>query len=171
MTTLPNDLLACLREHDQEHVLLDWDALDSDARAALVYQLAAIDFVQLEALRKHVSPPGALPERFRPISVTPAAFTDDEKARGSDALRNGKVAALLVAGGQGSRLGMLQPKGLFPAAPLSGMSLYQLHAEKVFALSCRYQRPIPFLVMTSPATDLPTRAFFAEKEHFNLVPD
>ncbi len=171
MTSPPAELVAQLQQLGQGHVLLDWEALDNDSRAALVQQLAAIDFVQLETLRKDASAPAAIPERFTPIPVTPATFTAEEKARGADALRRGKVAALLVAGGQGSRLGSLQPKGLFPAAPLSAVSLYQLHAEKVFAISCRYQHAVPFLVMTSPATDLPTRGFFAEHEHLNFAPD
>lgn len=172
MTSPPNDLLTRLRASEQEHVLLDWDSLDNDARATFVRQLAAIDFAQLAALRARVNTSAdAMPANFAPPHVTPAAFTAEEKARGADALQRGKIAALLVAGGQGTRLGALQPKGMFPAAPISGASLYQLHAEKVFAMGCRYTHKLPFLVMTSPATDAPTRAFFAEHEHFSLVPD
>src|SRR5262249_21170237 len=49
--------------------------------------------------------------------------------------------------------------------------LYQIHAEKVLATSRRYRRPVPFLVMTSPATDEPTRAFFTEHRNFGLRAD
>ena len=172
MTSPPAELVAHLRAHEQEHVLHGWESLDNDARTAFVSQLESLDFAELATLREHASAAsGALPEHFEPVPITPAAFTTEEKERGADALRRGKVAALLVAGGQGSRLGSLQPKGLFPAAPLSGASLYQLHAEKVFALSCRYQRAIPFLVMTSSATDAATRAFFAENPHLHSEPD
>lgn len=170
MTSPPATLLARLEKANQAHVVRDWGALDATARAALVAQLDALDFAQLDALRA-AKPADALPARFGPVPVTPAAYTAEEKARGAEALRAGKVAALLVAGGQGTRLGSLQPKGLFPGAPLSGAPLYQLHAEKLFALSCRYGRAIPFLVMTSPATDAPTRAFFAEHAHLHSAPD
>lgn len=170
MTSPPLTLRARLEQANQAHVLRDWDALDADARAALVAQLEAIDFAQLEVLRG-AKPADAVPTGLGPVPITPAAYTAEEQALGADALRAGKVAALLVAGGQGSRLGSLQPKGLFPAAPLSGAPLYQLHAEKVFALSCRYKRAVPFLVMTSPATDGPTREFFAANPHLSFEPD
>ncbi|MBM3979097.1 MAG: UDPGP type 1 family protein [Planctomycetes bacterium] len=170
MPSPPPTLLARLEKANQAHVLRDWGALDDAARAALVAQIEGIDFAQLDALRG-AKPADALPARFAPVPVTPAAYTAEEKARGAEALRAGKVAALLVAGGQGTRLGSLQPKGLFPGAPLSGAPLYQLHAEKLFALSCRYRRAIPFLVMTSPATDAPTRAFFDENAHLHYAPD
>jgi UDP-N-acetylglucosamine/UDP-N-acetylgalactosamine diphosphorylase len=158
-----------LQRHGQEHLLHGWEALDADTCARLYRQLAAIDFAELETLRQQATkPPEAAPEHIAPVPITPAEFTATEKARGESALRRGEVAALLVAGGQGSRLGALQPKGTFPAAAVSGASLYQIHAEKVLAVSRRYGAPVPFLVMTSPATDEPTRAFFARHANFGL---
>jgi UDP-N-acetylglucosamine/UDP-N-acetylgalactosamine diphosphorylase len=137
-----------------------------------VRELTVIDFGHLDSLRHQaLNPPDAVPADIQPVPITPAAYTDDEKARGAEAIRRGEVAALLVAGGQGSRLGVLQPKGTFPAGAVSGASLYQIHAEKVLAVSRRYERPVPFLVMTSPATDEPTRAFFAEHRDFGLHAD
>jgi UDP-N-acetylglucosamine/UDP-N-acetylgalactosamine diphosphorylase len=90
------------------------------------------------------------------------------RQRGEEALRLGEVAVLLVAGGQGSRLGFDHPKGMFPVGPVTGKTLFQIHAEKVLALGRRYGRLPPFLVMTSPATDAETRAFFAEHSFFGL---
>jgi UDP-N-acetylglucosamine/UDP-N-acetylgalactosamine diphosphorylase len=172
MTSAHPELVARLRQHGQEHALHGWDALDADTRAKLHMQLSAIDFAELETLRQQAArPPDAVPADIEPVPITPAAFTAEEKARGADALRRGEVAALLVAGGQGSRLGALQPKGMFPAGVISGASLYQIHAEKVLAASRRYGRAVPFLVMTSPATDEQTRAFFAEHRNFGLRGD
>lgn len=89
---------------------------------------------------------------------------------GEAALSRGEVAVLLVAGGQGSRLGFDRAKGIFPVGPVSGKSLFQLHAEKVLALSRRYGKPVPFLIMTSHATHDETVAFFAENGDFGLAP-
>ena len=83
----------------------------------------------------------------------------------------GAIAVLVVAGGQGSRLGFEHPKGMFPVGPVSGKSLFQLHAEKVLATARRYGKPLPYLVMTSPATDAETRQFFTEHRHFGLSPE
>jgi UDP-N-acetylglucosamine/UDP-N-acetylgalactosamine diphosphorylase len=164
------ELLTRLQRHGQDHALHGWAELDGATRAELIRQLHAIDFEHLESLRTQTAAqPDAVPADLEPVPITPAAFTAEEVARGVRALRAGAVAALLVAGGQGTRLGVLQPKGTFPTAPLSGASLYQLHAEKVLALSRRYGRPVPLLVMTSPATDGQTRAFFAEHNDFGLA--
>jgi UDP-N-acetylglucosamine/UDP-N-acetylgalactosamine diphosphorylase len=75
---------------------------------------------------------------------------------------------LVVAGGQGSRLGFEHPKGMFSVGPVSRKSLFQIHAEKVLALGRRYGKQPPFLVMTSPATDAETRQYFADNNYFGL---
>ncbi|MCI0700518.1 MAG: UTP--glucose-1-phosphate uridylyltransferase, partial [Planctomycetia bacterium] len=170
MTTLPSDLATRLRAHNQEHILRAWDSLEPSARAELAKQLSAFDFAELESLRKQAhQPPEPLPEGIEPIPITPPAFTKEERARGEEALSRGEVAALLVAGGQGTRLGSLVPKGMFPAGPVSESPLYEIHAHKVLATSKRYKRAVPFLVMTSPATDSQTREFFSEHRNFGLA--
>lgn len=90
---------------------------------------------------------------------------------GDDAYRRGRVGVLMVAGGEGTRLGFAGPKGCFPLAPHSGKSIYQLQAEKVVSLSRRVGRVVPFLVLTSPATDAETRAFFEQNGRFGLAAD
>jgi UDP-N-acetylglucosamine/UDP-N-acetylgalactosamine diphosphorylase len=171
MTDLPPELHARLQRHGQEHVLRGWAALDAVTRARLIDQLSAIDFEQLATLRVQASAQSeTVPAGIGPVPITPARFTAEEVARGEHALRSGAVAALLVAGGQGTRLGVLQPKGTFPAGAVSGAPLFQIHAEKVLAVSRRYGRAVPLLVMTSPATDEQTRAFFEEHHHFGLPP-
>jgi UDP-N-acetylglucosamine/UDP-N-acetylgalactosamine diphosphorylase len=170
--TVPPELLARLRAHGQEHLLLGWESLTAAERDELVKHLTRIDFAELDSLRRQAAlPPPPLPENIAPVPITPPTYTPEERARGVEALRRGEVAALLVAGGQGSRLGALQPKGMFPAAPVTGATLYQLHAEKVLALSRRYGFPVPLLVMTSPATDEQTQAFFEEQGNFGLGKD
>jgi len=78
------------------------------------------------------------------------------------------VGVVLVAGGQGTRLGYNHPKGMFPIGPVSGKSLFQIHVEKVLAASRRYRAPIPLCLMTSPATHDETLEFFARNGRFGL---
>jgi UDP-N-acetylglucosamine/UDP-N-acetylgalactosamine diphosphorylase len=87
---------------------------------------------------------------------------------GERAFRAGAVAFLVVAGGQGTRLGFDHPKGMYPIGPISGKSLFQLHSEKIVALQRRFGKPLPFLVMTSPATHDETVGFFDEHGRFGL---
>lgn len=172
MLHAPPDLLHRLAAHGQGHALAGWDALSPDARAALVAQLAGLDLAELAALyRRKDEPHAALPPRDRiaPIRVEPAEAPPAARAAGEDALRRGEVAALLVAGGQGTRLGSDRPKGMYPVGPVSGASLFRVHAEKVLALSRKYGKPVPLLVMTSPATHAETEAYFAEQRNFGLA--
>ena len=169
---VPDPLDRLLRGRGQEHVLAGWDALLPARRVAFAAELDALDFDDLEALfARRDEAAAVLPprDRIRPIPVEEPS--DAARATGEAALRRGELAALVVAGGQGSRLGFTQPKGLFPVGPVSGATLFSIHAEKVLALSNRYGKPVPLLVMTSPATHDETVAYFAAERHFGLNPE
>lgn len=171
MIHAPTDLIHRLKLHNQEHTVAQWVSLSSQQRAELIANLAAIDFAELESLfARKAEAQSALPprEQIAPLPVEPAACVSQMSAMGEAALRSGEVAVLLVAGGQGTRLGFDKPKGLFPVGPISGASLFQIHAEKVLAISRRYKRPVPFLVMTSHATHDETVTFFREHSNFGL---
>ncbi len=173
MVTVPADLRQRLQKTGQEHVLAWWDRLADPEREGLLAQLRAIDLDQLARLyaRRDHSFVVPRPEQIQPINVVrPEEINPDARRRGEEALRRGEVAALVVAGGQGSRLGFDHPKGMFAIGPVSNKTLFQIHAEKVLALGRRYGKPVPFLIMTSPATNAETRAFFAEHRFFGLDP-
>lgn len=172
MTHVPPEILHRLKIHGQGHVLADWDSLTPAARAAFVGQLAGIDLTELEALyARKDEPHTVLParEEIAPLPVEPADVGADMRAVGEAALRCGEAAALVVAGGQGSRLGFEKPKGMFPVGPVSNASLFQIHAEKVLALSRKFGKTVPLLVMTSPATHADTQAYFREHQFFGLA--
>jgi UDP-N-acetylglucosamine/UDP-N-acetylgalactosamine diphosphorylase len=174
MLHIPTDLHERLHEFNQEHVLAGWDQLDVERRAHLVGQLQALDFDLLRRLYDRRDVTNAVPaeQRIAPLpNALPDAEDADARRIGEEALSRGQVAALVVAGGQGSRLGFEQPKGMYAIGPVSGKSLFQLHAEKVLSRSRKYGVHIPFLVMTSHATHAATEAYFAENELFGLDPD
>jgi UDP-N-acetylglucosamine/UDP-N-acetylgalactosamine diphosphorylase len=172
MLHVPPALLHRLAFHRQEHLIHGWDDLTVPQRTELVGQLAGIDFAELEALYlRRTEPHTVLPprERIAPLPVAPPQASPRERGLGEEAICKGEVAALLVAGGQGSRLGFDKPKGMFPIGPVSNASLFRIHAEKVLALSRRHGTAIPLLVMTSPATHADTEAFFREQRFFGLA--
>jgi UDP-N-acetylglucosamine/UDP-N-acetylgalactosamine diphosphorylase len=80
------------------------------------------------------------------------------------------VAAFLVAGGQGTRLGYSGPKGKFRISPIKEKSLFQLHAEKILAMSRKYRANIPWYIMTSDTNHQETVDFFETCEYFGLNP-
>ena len=83
-------------------------------------------------------------------------------------LAEGRVATLVVAGGQGTRLGHPGPKGTFPIGPVSERSLFALQAQRIRGIERRSGQRMPWIVMTSDDTDRATRASFAAADHFGL---
>ncbi len=167
-----NTIRQKLQNHQQEHVLAWWDHLEQQERASLLEQLGRIDFEELKELYKIRDQKQDLPtaERIAPLPrpEEDAVGRGQDRQRGEEEFRAGRVAFLVVAGGQGSRLGFEHPKGMYPIGPVSGKSLFQIHAEKIVALRRRYGAALPFLLMTSPATDHETRDFFREHQYFGL---
>jgi UDP-N-acetylglucosamine/UDP-N-acetylgalactosamine diphosphorylase len=171
MAAFSAELQQRLRTHGQEHILA-WSERWNDAqRTTLLDDLQTINLDQLAELYSQRGKSYALPspERIQPAPVIRLDGDDREARRlGGEALARGEVAALVVAGGQGTRLGFDHPKGMFAVGPVSKKSLFQVHAEKVLALRRRHGKPIPFLVMTSHATEAETKPFFEEHRYFGL---
>lgn len=177
---MKEELVALLTGHGQEHLLAFWDELDDTRRESLAAEVRKIDFAainrafegrndQIEVLAsigRAVDPPA-----FRLDPKNNRFSPDRARKRGAEALANGEVGVILVAGGQGTRLGFDHPKGMFPIGPVSENSLFQIHVEKILAAGRRYGKPIPLCLMTSPATDEETRRFFDGHDRFGLRED
>jgi UDP-N-acetylglucosamine/UDP-N-acetylgalactosamine diphosphorylase len=163
---------------DQQHLLRFYDSLSPEQRATLDRHLNALEPAYIRDLvDKQIKTKAtvALPADIKPVAAYPnkpdaqrrALYSDAEK-RGHDLLRQGKVAAFLVAGGQGTRLGYDGPKGEFPVTPIRNKPLFQVFAEQLIAHSREYGRPIPWYIMTSDVNDAATKAFFAKHDYFGL---
>lgn len=92
-------------------------------------------------------------------------------------IAQGRVAMVVLAGGQGTRLGSSLPKGLYDIGLPSGKSLFQLQAEKILAIkslarksdqTVLHQASLPYYVLTSEATEQATREYFASHGFFGL---
>ena len=127
----PEDLRRKLTRYGQEHILRRWSELDPRRAQSAVGQLQALDLgaacrARRDAAAEAGAPPDdALVDRARravpPSSIVRLPQTAEERNRweqarqaGEELLRAGKVGAILVAGGQGTRLGFDKPKGMFP---------------------------------------------------------
>jgi UDP-N-acetylglucosamine/UDP-N-acetylgalactosamine diphosphorylase len=163
-------LRATLAEHGQEQLLRFWDELDGDGRARLEHDLRSLDLDLLDelvvTLVQDTQPPIDV-EGLEPVLPAPPPSPEDI-AEGEAALRGGEVAVVVVAGGQGTRLGFDGPKGCYPIGPVSDRSLFQIHCEKIAALGVRHGRTPPLYVMTSDENHEPTARFLAEHRNFGL---
>jgi UDP-N-acetylglucosamine/UDP-N-acetylgalactosamine diphosphorylase len=169
------EIRARVTRQGQQHLLAFWDELTPPQRAELTADLDAIDFELVAELADsaagadhtgRLSPPKCLPAE--PIDSEQQRLYDDARRRGEELISAGKVAALVVAGGQGTRLGFDGPKGAFPASPIKKKPLFQLFAESLLASRERFGAPIRWYVMTSPTNDQTTKDFFAAHGHFGL---
>jgi len=177
MTSATRDKLKSI---GQEHVLRFYDKLDNAVQQKLDGQLAAqdLDYIQqLADTQVKVKASLELPLEIKPVSAFPhkpdtsrrGLYADAER-RGRELLRDGKVAAFLVAGGQGTRLGYDGPKGEYPVSPVKNKPLFQVFAEQLLSHGKEYGRPVPWYVMTSDTNDAATKAFFIKHNYFGLDP-
>lgn len=167
-----DDLRQRLARHGQDHLIDLLHRLNDADRAELLRELERIDLSELLTLFEKRDRKDALPERPRITALPNPALSPADisafRTRGEEAFRRGEVAFLVVAGGQGTRLGFDLPKGMFPIGPVSKKSLFQIHVEKILAVRRRFGAPLPLLIMTSPATDAETRRYFAANQNFGL---
>ena len=174
-----DEINARFKKHGQEHILAGYDKLFSEQQDQLLEDCARVDFTWLEARWAEFqasATAGAAPRAMTPAPVVELPKTDADKAKtdqaraaGEEKLRQGKVAAFLVAGGQGTRLGFSGPKGSYPIGPVGGRTLFQWHAEQILARSKRYGAAIPWYIMTSRENDRDTRRFFEDNCYFGLA--
>ena len=182
--TVPPALAAALARSGQEHVLRFWPTLDAAGRTRLLAQLTGIDWEEFATLQRlarsrhaagkptaidlssAVTPP-CLRLRDAGNEPTPAAAV----TAGEKLLREGRVGTILVAGGQGTRLGCTGPKGLVPVGPVSQATLFDVLFGRLRAVHARFGRRVPLAIMTSSATDADTRRFLRDTNHAGLDPD
>ncbi len=175
------ELRSKLQRYGQSHLLQFWDRLDTAGHEGLLADIAAIDFDRCSALidtyvrsrppaqqAATLAPPDAWPADRSPAQ---ANAYDRARAVGEDAIRNGRVAAFTVAGGQGTRLGFDGPKGAFAISPIRNAPLFQLFAESLRGTARRYGRPVRWYIMTSPSNHDETVRFFEHNAFFELSAD
>lgn len=179
MSNSPEALRAQLEARAQGHVFEHWSRLDAAGRERLRQEVEALDLdlvARLGALLTEGDAPGVSDVAFAPPELFQLTERASERAGaarrlGAELLARGRVGFMLVAGGQGSRLGFEGPKGCFPVGPLSGTPLFAWHAARIVAAGVRHGFRPTWYVMTSPANDADTRSFFAEHRHFGLDPE
>ena len=172
---------AILKQADQSQVLNYWDQLSDEQKEQILGQIESVDWVEVTRLvQSHVL---NTPEFIAPKSIEPAPYLPripgknladkykQAKKTGEKLLRDGKVAAFTVAGGQGTRLGWNGPKGSYPATAIRKIPLFCCFAEFIRKAEQKFNTIIPWYIMTSPINDAATRAFFEEHGNFGLRAD
>jgi UDP-N-acetylglucosamine/UDP-N-acetylgalactosamine diphosphorylase len=173
----------------QEQVFTFYDSLSKDEQAQLFHQLDGFDPEHINAItKKALNPPEAASKKAQleplPESAT-ASILDSDASQlkqwyesGLDLTAKNKVGVVLMAGGQGTRLGSSAPKGCYDIGLPSHKSLFQIQAERIRRLQVLahkhaglpegHEVVVPWYVMTSGPTRGPTEKFFKDNKYFGL---
>lgn len=173
----------------QNHLLQFWDDLTEDEKVNFLKHLENISFDNanklferaLNSLNEDVK---KLDDKMEPVpsSLFESELSVDENTLneyrniGYEQISNGHVAVLLMAGGQGTRLGVSYPKGMFSIGLPSNKTLFQIQAERIQSLiRLAAQKTgktgiITWYIMTSGPTNEMTENFLKQNNYFGLNP-
>lgn len=174
------DLRARFAAAGQTHVFQHADSLSPAERDQFLDSLCSMDLDEIQRLfLQSRETAGKLDfDRMRPWPAARMASSyrssPEELARweeiGRQALADGKIGLVLLAGGQGTRLGFDHPKGMYDIGLPSHKTIFQIQAERILRVQKQHgrNREIPFYVMTSDATHDETVHFFESSNFFGL---
>ena len=168
-----------LKKHNQSHLLAFWKQLNTDQRNSLSAQIRALDFSKIDdwvadfvknldstVIKGNFSP--APYYHCDPIDSAHLQKYAKAGDLGKEMISAGKVAAFVVAGGQGTRLGFDGPKGNFPISPVKNKTLFQIFAESIAAASQKYNTTCPWYIMTSSLNHAKTKEIFRSNDYYGL---
>ncbi|MCD7709229.1 MAG: UTP--glucose-1-phosphate uridylyltransferase, partial [Clostridiales bacterium] len=140
--------------------------LDSGIPDKLLSQLEAMDWGLLDALGKRSGSRG----EFMPLGAMELseiqAKRDEFNAIGLEAIRAGKVGAVILAGGQGTRLGFDKAKGMYDIGLTRHLYIFEQLIANLIDVVREAGAWVPLYVMTSEKNDGETREFFEEHSYF-----
>ena len=169
-----------LEKHSQQQLLMFWGELNETEKASLLAEIEKLNFEQIaEWVEKYVKAEAALemPAEIAPAPAYPAEPKDEKQKQkydlarklGEELIAAGKVAAFVVAGGQGTRLGYDGPKGNYPISPIKNKTLFEIFAETIIAVGKKHDVKLPWYVMTSPLNHEQTIEIFKTNGYYGMA--
>ena len=162
-----------LERYGQLHVLKYFEDLSGYEKEELIAQIENTDFEVLRQCehKEELNTRG----KITPIDVMQLPEIDEKREEytkiGLEAIKAGKVGAVLLAGGMGTRLGSDAPKGVYNIGLTKDVFIFQRLVENLMDVVHQADAWIPLYIMTSDKNHETTTAFFKEKEYFGYNPD
>lgn len=162
-----------LEKYGQLHVLKYYDDLSGYEKEELLKQIGETDFEVLKQCehKAELNPRG----KITPIKVMQLpeieAKREEYTQTGLNAIKAGKVGAVLLAGGMGTRLGSDAPKGVYNIGLTKEVFIFQRLIENLMDVVRMADTWIPLYIMTSDRNHETTTAFFKEKNYFGYNPE
>lgn len=156
-----------LKEFGQEHLVAYYDELSEQEQTMLCDQVDQLDFSlirlalqQKEAGKGTISPLQAM--EIDEIKEKESIY----RARGIKAIQEGKVAALMLAGGMGTRLGSANPKGMYNIGMTKDCYIFECQIRNLLDVVEETGSWVPIYIMTSESNQEATMKFFKEQNYF-----
>lgn len=164
-----------LQEQDQLHLLKYYEELEPDRQASLLEQISAIDWNLIHLVgQKPVSETEA-EKKIEPLGAMELSEIeqrhDEFEAIGLEALRAQKTGAVLLAGGQGTRLGFDKPKGMFNIGVTRPLYIFECLINNLMDVVKQAGAWVPLYIMTSQKNHEETTSFFREHDYFGYDPE
>ena len=160
-------------DDNQKYIKAMMEKNTTEQNEKLTKRLEEIDFSVLE----HIERKETVNERgvFAPLD---AVEVSEIEARGAEfkelglkAIREGKVGAVLLAGGQGTRLGLDRPKGTLNIGVAKELYLFEQLLRNLMDVTDEAGVYVPLYIMTSNINNADTTAFFEEHDYFGYPKD
>ena len=161
-----------LDEKNQSQVLRYFDSLSEGEKESLLKQIENINWSDFEKI-------GSSSQASRGSFLPPPALSIDEinqnkdsyKKTGLDSIKKGQVAAVLLAGGMGTRLGFDLPKGCFNVGLTRELYIFECLINNLLDVVKEAGVYVPLYIMTSEKNDQATQNFFKEHNYFGYDKD
>ena len=161
-----------VEKYGQQHLLNFYDKLTEDKKEKLLDQILSIDFEQVKKLYDNIQNHTEKKDNIiEPIEYLDKSKIDIKEKNhlddiGKEIIKEGKLAAVTMAGGQGTRLGFNGPKGTYDIGLSSKKSLFELLCDSLKEANQKYNVTIPWYIMTSEENNADTENFFKSKNYF-----
>ncbi len=160
---------ALLEEKGQSQLLKYYDELDEKGKANLLSAIENLNWDFEDALANPVDMSGK-DRDIRPISGLRLADIEKRKSEfekvGVQAIKDGKVAAVLLAGGMGTRLGVDGPKGAYDIGATKPLYIFEQQMKNLLEVTDRCGALVPLYIMTSDKNHEQTTSFWKEHGYF-----
>ncbi|MCI9617952.1 MAG: UDPGP type 1 family protein [Eubacterium sp.] len=163
-----------LEKYGQTQLLKYYDELNDSQKESLLKQISEIDFGLLDLVKdgESVSEKGVITPLDDAVSIKDIEENKEKyTAIGVDAIKQGKVAALLLAGGMGTRLGSDKPKGMYNIGETKDVYIFEMLIRNLLDVVNQTGAWVPLYIMTSEKNNDDTVNFFKEKNYFGYDPD
>lgn len=157
-----------LKKYQQTHLLQYYDQLSDTQKENLLQQIEDTDFSVVEQINQKTLNTGV--KKITPITALTLEEIEKEKdlflKKGLETIQDGKVAAVLLAGGMGTRLGSDNPKGMYDIGITKPVYIFQRIIENLFTVVNEAKVWIHLFIMTSDKNHQATTTFFKEHDYF-----